>query len=156
MHVFVDYPDTQTEKDILNLTRNEARQGLSEPATADHILAQNSLFTARNETLDIYMSDELENYLLQLVQATRNPAPYDEKLASWLEYGASPRASMALDRCARAHAWLAGRDFVGPEDIQAIAHDVLRHRIILSFEAEAEGISKDHFIDELIAHIAVP
>jgi len=156
MHVFVDYPNAETERDILHLTRNEARQNLSEPPTPENILSQSTLFDARNEVLDIYMSDELETYLLQLVLATRNPGNYDEKLASWLEYGASPRASMALDRCARAHAWLAGRDFVGPEDIQAMAHDVLRHRIILSFEAEAEGITKDHFINQLIARIAVP
>jgi len=156
MHVFVDYPDAETERDILHLTRNEARQGLTEPSKPAQEVSQKSLFEARNETLDIYMSDELENYLLQLVLATRNPGRYNEKLTDWLEYGASPRASMALDRCARAHAWLAGRDFVGPEDIQAMTHDVLRHRIILSFEAEAEGISKDQFIDELIALVAVP
>jgi len=156
MHVFVDYPSAETEREILRLTRNEARLGLSEPAKPAVTLSQAALFNARNEALDVYMSDELETYLLELVLATRNPGRYDEKLAGWLEYGASPRASMALDRCARAHAWLAGRDFVGPEDIQAMAHDVLRHRIILSFEAEAEGISKDQFINELIARIAVP
>lgn len=156
MHVFVDYPSAETEREILRLTRSEAREGLSEPVKPSELISQQTLFDARNETLDIYMSDELENYLLQLVLATRDPGRYDEKLANWLEYGASPRASMALDRCARAHAWLAGRDFVGPEDIQAIAHDVLRHRIILSFEAEAEGITKDQFINELISRIAVP
>jgi len=156
MHVFVDYPSAETEREILRLTRNEARLGLTEPAKPSVTLSQEALFTARNEALDVYMSDELESYLLELVLATRNPGRYDEKLAGWLEYGASPRASMALDRCARAHAWLAGRDFVGPEDIQAMAHDVLRHRIILSFEAEAEGIGKDQFINELIARIAVP
>ncbi len=156
MHVFIDYPDAETERDILHLTRSEARQRLSEPAKPETIMSQETLFDARNEILDIYMSDELENYLLQLVLATRDPGKYDGKLAEWLEYGASPRASMALDRCARAHAWLQGRDFVGPEDIQAIAHDVLRHRIILSFEAEAEGITKNQFIDGLISHIAVP
>ena len=156
MHVFVDYPSAETEREILRLTRNEAKLGLSDPAKPTEVLSQSALFAARNEALDVYMSDELESYLLELVLATRNPGRYDEKLAGWLEYGASPRASMALDRCARAHAWLAGRDFVGPEDIQAMAHDVLRHRIILSFEAEAEGISKDQFINELIARIAVP
>jgi len=156
MHVFVDYPDARTERDILRLTRNEAREGLSEPGKPAQVVSQASLFEARREVLDIYMSDELEDYLLQLVLATRNPGRYNEKLTDWLEYGASPRASMALDRCARAHAWLAGRDFVDPDDIQAMAHDVLRHRIILSFEAEAEGISKDQFIDELISLVAVP
>ncbi|MCW8934721.1 MAG: MoxR family ATPase [Gammaproteobacteria bacterium] len=156
MHVFVGYPSAETEREILHLTRGEARQGLSDPAKPAQTMSQSALFEARNEVLDIYMSDELENYLLQLVLATRDPGRYDEKLSAWLEYGASPRASMALDRCARAHAWLSGRDFVGPEDIQAVAHDVLRHRIILSFEAEAEGITKDQFIDELISLIAVP
>jgi len=102
------------------------------------------------------MADSLEEYLLQLVLATRNPRGYGKDLAKWLEYGASPRATIALDRCARAHAWLAGRDYVGPEDIQAMAYDVLRHRILLNYEAEAEGITPDIFINALITHIAVP
>ena len=156
MHVFVDYPSAETEREILRLTRNEAKLGLSEPAKPALTLSQEALFAARNEALDVYMSDELESYLLELVLATRNPGRYDEKLAAWLEYGASPRASMALDRCARAHAWLAGRDFVGPEDIQSMAFDVLRHRLILSYEAEAEGITTDRFINELVNRIAVP
>jgi len=159
LHVFVDYPDAESEAAILRLTRDEARQQIDNTAPLSNEAApisQQALFAARREVLDVYMADELETYLIQLVLATRNPAPYDEKLGNWLEYGASPRATMALDRCARAHAWLNGRDFVGPEDIQAMAHDVLRHRIILSFTAEAEGISKDTFIDELIARIAVP
>lgn len=159
MHVFVDYPDAESEAAILRLTRDEARQQIdgSSPVSSETTpISQQALFAARREVLDVYMADELETYLIQLVLATRNPAPYAEKLGNWLEYGASPRATMALDRCARAHAWLNGRDFVGPEDIQAMAHDVLRHRIILSFTAEAEGISKDTFIDELIARIAVP
>jgi MoxR-like ATPase len=156
LHVFIDYPDAAAEKDTLQLTRREARDELREPTPPDSSVTQAELFAARRDVLDIYMADNLEEYLLQLVLSTRNPAAYGDDLAGWLQYGASPRASMALDRCARAHAWLAGRDFVAPEDIQAMAHDVLRHRIILSFEAEAEGISKDHLIDELIARIAVP
>jgi len=159
MHVFVDYPDADSEAAILRLTRDEARQQIDDSSPVSNEItpiSQQALFAARREVLDVYMADELETYLIQLVLATRNPAPYAEKLGNWLEYGASPRATMALDRCARAHAWLNGRDFVGPEDIQAMAHDVLRHRIILSFSAEAEGISKDTFIDELIARIAVP
>ena len=119
-------------------------------------MLQESLFKARQEVLDVYMADNLEEYLIQLVLATRKPAAYGDDLARWIEYGGSPRATMALDRCARAHAWLHERDFVAPEDIQAMAHDVLRHRIILSFEAEAEGITKDHFIEQLISRIAVP
>lgn len=156
LHVFIDYPDAAAEKDILQLARNEARQNLREPPKPESIVSQQQLFEARNAALDVYMAEPLEEYLLHLVLATRNPGAYGDDIAPWLQYGASPRASIALDRCARVHAWLQNRDFVTPEDIQTMAHDVLRHRIILSFEAEAEGISKDHFINELINRIAVP
>ena len=156
LHVFIDYPNEQAEKAILALTRNEARQRQSQNTPAEQRMYQESLFTARQEVLDIHMAENLEDYLIQLVLATRNPAAYGDDLARWIEYGGSPRATMALDRCARAHAWLNERDFVAPEDIQTMAHDVLRHRIILSFEAEAEGITKDHFIEQLISRIAVP
>jgi len=155
MHVFISYPDAEAEKNILQLARNEARDNLNQP-TAPSKISQVDLFAARLEVLDIHMADNLEEYLLNLTLATRNPAAYGDELASWLEYGASPRATIALDRCARACAWLAGRDFVTPEDIQTMAYDVMRHRIILSFEAEAEGITTDHFIKELINRIAVP
>jgi len=87
--------------------------------------------------------------------ATRTPGHYSESLASWLEYGGSPRATIALDRCARALAWLHGRDYVSPDDVQAVIHDILRHRLILSFEAEANGITKDQVIDTLLAHVPV-
>ena len=156
LHVFIDYPNVDDEKAILQLTRQEARDDLREPVAMESPISQADLFAARKDVLDIYMADNLEEYLIQLVLSTRNPAPYGKELGDWLQYGASPRATMALDRCARAHAWLDGRDFVTPEDIQSMAHDVLRHRIILSFEAEAEGITKDKFIDELIARVAVP
>ena len=102
------------------------------------------------------MADNLEQYLVQLVLATRSPDAYGDDLARWLQYGASPRATIALDRCARVHAWLDDRDFVGPEDVQAVAGDVLRHRLILNYEAEAEGITTDHVTGELISRIAVP
>jgi len=156
LHVFVDYPDAASEKAILNLNRNEAKITSSKSTTAVSQMSQADLFKARQEVLNIHMAENLEDYLLQIVMTTRKPDAYGEDLASWVEYGASPRASIALDRCARAHAWLAGRDFVAPEDIQEMAHDVLRHRIILSFEAEAEGITKDKFIHALISRIAVP
>lgn len=156
LHVFIDYPNAYDERAILQLTRQEARDDLREPVAMESPISQADLFAARKDVLDIYMADNLEEYLIQLVLSTRNPAPYGKELGDWLQYGASPRATMALDRCARAHAWLDGRDFVTPEDIQSMAHDVLRHRIILSFEAEAEGITKDKFIDELIARVAVP
>jgi len=156
LHVFVDYPDAASEKAILNLNRNEAKITTGTSSAAASQMSQADLFKARQEVLNIHMAENLEDYLLQIVMTTRKPDAYGDDLASWVEYGASPRASIALDRCARAHAWLAGRDFVAPEDIQEMAHDVLRHRIILSFEAEAEGITKDKFIHALISRIAVP
>lgn len=160
LHVFVDYPDAESEKAILELTRNEAKNQIrnqaKNSATTTQQMSQSDLFSARQQVLNIHMADNLQDYLLHIVLSTRNPQAYGDDLASWVEYGASPRASIALDRCARAHAWLAGRDFVAPEDIQEMAHDVLRHRIILSFEAEAEGITKDKFIHALISRIAVP
>lgn len=154
MHVSIDYPEAAAEKQILQLVRQEARSE-SIHVNIDKISPQ-SIFDARREVLDIHMSESLEDYLLQLVLATRDPALYGDDLANWSIYGASPRASIALDRCARAHAWLDQRDFVSPDDIQAIAFDVLRHRVILSYEAEADGITPDRFIQELIARVAVP
>jgi len=156
LHVKIDYPDAQHEKQILHLARQEARGDVAAHQQDFEPLSQQTLLAARREVLDIYMADSLEEYLLQLVLATRQPAAYGEDLAMWLQYGASPRASIALDRCARARAWLNQRDFVGPDDIQDMAYDVLRHRLILSYEAEAEGITTDHFIKQLIARVAVP
>ncbi len=156
LHVFVDYPDAKAEKAILALNRDEAKSSTTNSTTADEQISQAELFNARQQVLNVYMADNLEDYLLHIVKTTRKPDVYGEDLGNWIEYGASPRASIALDRCARAHAWLAGRDFVAPEDIQEMAADVLRHRIILSFEAEAEGINKDTFIDTLLSRIAVP
>jgi len=155
LHVSIDYPEAEHEKAILHLARREAK-GDFQQKTEFQAISQQSVLTARDEVLDIYMAETLEEYLLQIILATRNPAAYGEDLAGWLQYGASPRASIALDRCARAKAWLQQRDFVGPEDIQDMAFDVLRHRLILSYEAEAEGITTDHFIKELISRVAVP
>ncbi|MGR9088548.1 MAG: AAA family ATPase [Gammaproteobacteria bacterium] len=156
LHVKVDYPKPEHEKSILHLARSEARSGGVKLSHSFDSLSQKTLFEARDEVLDVYMAEALEDYLLQIILATRTPSAYGEDLASWLQYGASPRASIALDRCARAKAWLSERDYVGPEDIQDLAYDVLRHRLILSYEAEAEGITTDHFIRELISRIAVP
>lgn len=155
LHINIDYPNAAHEKEILHLARAEAKA--NESTSSQHKpMTQQQLFAARQEILDVYMSDELEDYLLQIVLATREPAVYGDDLAAWIQYGASPRASIALDRCARAKAWLHQRDFVTPEDIQNIAYDVLRHRLIMSYEAEAEGITPDRFIKELISRIAVP
>lgn len=156
LHVKIDYPDAAHERAILHLARAEARGENSSGTTTHEKLSQQTIFEARRQLLDIYMADALEHYLLQIVLATRTPAAYGQDLARWIEYGASPRASIALDRCARAKAWLEGRDFVDPGDIQSIAHDVLRHRLILSYEAEAEGVTSDEVINQLLARIAVP
>ena len=156
LHIKIDYPHAEHEKSILHLARNEAKSTFLTKTEKFHPLSQQTLFTARNEVLDIHMAESLENYLLQIILATRNPGAYGSDLAGWLQYGASPRASIALDRCARAKAWLEQRNYVGPEDIQALALDVLRHRLILSYEAEAEGITTDHFIKQLLARIPVP
>ncbi len=160
MHVTIDYPEAESEKAILALARDEALNGESaaEPDDTGTFtrISQQSIFDARKEVLELYMAENLEEYLLHMVLATRNPGAYGDDLAKWSLYGASPRATIAIDRCARAHAWLAGRDYVDPDDIQSIAYDVLRHRIILSYEAEAEGITPDIFIRELISRIAVP
>ncbi|QPK62273.1 MoxR family ATPase [Methylomonas sp. LL1] len=156
MHVKIDYPNAVHEQAILHLARAEARGAGQKNAVGVRKISQQSLFDARDEVLDIYMAEALEQYLLQIVLATRTPAAYGQDLAKWIEYGASPRASIALDRCARAKAWLEQRSFVDPGDIQAIAFDVLRHRLILSYEAEAEGLTSDDVIKQLIARIAVP
>jgi len=157
LYIRIGYPEARHEREILRLVRNESRgKAAGEPGNEFVPITQQILFQARAEVLDLYMADPLEEYLLQLVLATRNPSAYGADLGRWLQYGASPRATIALDRCARAKAWLEGRDFVTPEDIQAIAYDVMRHRLILSYEAEAEGVSTDQFIRELIRRVAVP
>ena len=156
MHVQITYPEAQEEQRILQLARKEARVSSESSVTQYRPISQEAIFNARLEVLDIYMAENLEQYLLQLVLATRQPQVYGDDLAQWLQYGGSPRATISLDRCARAHAWLEERDFVTPEDIQSVAFDVLRHRLILNYEAEAEGITADKVISELIARIAVP
>lgn len=153
MHVKIDYPDVSAEKQILALSRGEAIADA--PAVPDQELSQDTIFAARKEVMQIHMADSVDEYLVQLVLATRSPQNYSTELASWLEFGASPRATIAIDRCARAHAWLNQRDFVSPDDVLAVAHDCLRHRLILSYEAEAEGLTSDRVIDELLKLVPV-
>ena len=154
LHVEITYPEAEEERAILELARQEARRGYEQAESSP--VTQEAIFAARDEALDTWMAENLEQYLIQLVLATRSLGAYGDDLAQWLQYGASPRATIALDRCARVHAWLDDRDFVGPEDVQAVACDVLRHRLILNYEAEAEGITTDHVIRELVNRIAVP
>lgn len=152
MHVVIDYPDSEAEQKILRLARGEAMQQQNRDDTK---LSQEMVFSARQQVLNLHMSDAVEQYLVQLVMASRRPEPYGKDLASWIEYGASPRGTIALDRCARAHAWLNGRDYVSPDDVQAVAHDVLRHRLLLSFEAEASGMTVNKVINELLQRVPV-
>ncbi len=156
MHVRIGYPDGDAETQILELARNEAIEAIEESSTPEVLVTQEEVFQARREVLSIHLAPDLEEYLVQLVLATRDPSPYSQELVRWMQYGASPRGTIALDRCARAHAWLHGRDYVSPEDMHAVAFDVLRHRVLLSFEAEAEGVDTDHFIRELLRLVPVP
>ncbi len=150
MHVTVDFPSAEAEKQILALSRNEASIS-GERVDLDEIVTQNTIFSAREAALNIHMADSVEEYVVQLTNATRNPTNYGQDLSRWIEYGVSPRATISLDRCARAHAYLSGRDFVSPDDVQTVIHDVFRHRLILSFEAEASGKTPDAIIDDLLS-----
>ncbi|NQY41790.1 MAG: MoxR family ATPase [Legionellales bacterium] len=154
MYVKVDYPDAKIENNILQLARNESAGTNIISKTAS--LHEKDIISARKEINQIHLSPALESYIVQLVIATRNPNAFDPKLDNWLRYGASPRATIALDRCSRAHAWLMGKDYVSPEDIHSVIYDILRHRILLSFEAEAEGVTTDDFISELLKVVAIP
>ncbi len=156
LHVRIGYPDAAAEVAILGLARNRAREGLSTVQAPARLLSQAQIFQARADVLSIHLAPALENYIVQLVLATRQPLPYGAELARWIAFGASPRGTIALDRCARAHAWLAGRDYVSPEDVHAVAADVLRHRVLMTYEAEAEGVSSDHAIKLLLERVPLP
>ncbi|MEQ8206068.1 MAG: MoxR family ATPase [Woeseia sp.] len=156
LHVQVGYPSVEDERRILRLNRDEAKAGERDAFKPPEQLSQASVMAGRQEILNLHLSDELEQYIVNIVVATRNPQNVDATLAGQVLYGASPRACMGIDRASRAHAWLAGRDYVGPEDIQAVASDVLRHRLVLSFEAEADGISSDSIIERILDGVGVP
>ncbi|MEM7209650.1 MAG: MoxR family ATPase [Pseudomonadota bacterium] len=153
MHVKVDYPHPSTERDILRLVRSEAVNAAQSRAIS---LSLVNLKQARTEVLGVFMADPVEDYIVRLIVSTRNPAALDDNLARWIDYGGSPRATISLDACARAHAWLAKRNYVSPADVQAVAHDVLRHRLLLSYQAEADGISVDQVVDKLISLVPAP
>ena len=167
MHIEIGYPDAESELKILKLTRGEAlssnststsTNGVDKPEKKEkslRTLSQNEIFSARDQVLNIHMAPSLEDYIVDIIIATRQPKKYDDKLSTWLALGASPRATIALDRCARARAWLHNRDFVSPEDIQAVVHNVLRHRISLSYQAEAEGITPNQVLDHILTLVAV-
>ena len=156
MKLKIGYPSKDAERRILDLVHLEASRAPGS-ATATHTpVPQEAIFAARGEMLALHMADGLKDYVVELVQATRDPGPYKAELERWVHFGASPRATIAIDLCARAHAWLNRRDHVNPEDVKAIAADVLRHRVLLSFEAEAAGITTDEFINTLLARVPLP
>jgi len=156
LHVEVGYPSIEDERRILILNRNEAKQAQRDMFQPPELLAMASIMEARQDILNLHLATELEEYIVNVVVATRNPGAVNADLEGQVLYGASPRASMGIDRAARAHAWLAGRDFVGPEDIQAVAPDVLRHRLVLSFEAEADGVDSNTVIAGILDGVGVP
>ena len=169
LHVFIDYPSVENELKIMRLVHNEAKN-INLPEKENNTVVSNDsaenndvqkilakdIFKARNEVLEIYMAEEIERYLVEIIAATRTPERYSDDLARLITWGASPRGSLALDRCSRARAWLHERDFVTPEDIQDLAVDVLRHRIIESYEAESDGLTPDDVIIKILTKISVP
>jgi MoxR-like ATPase len=156
LHVQVGYPSVEDERRILVLNRDEAKAGERDAFQPPELLTSESIMQARMDILNLHLAPELEEYIVNVVVATRSPEAVDSSLQGQVLYGASPRASMGIDRAARAHAWLAGRDYVGPEDIQAVAPDILRHRLVLSFEAEADGIAPDTVIKGILDGVGVP
>jgi len=156
MHVSIGYPDAQAEQDILELARGQARDELGVKTEPTMLVTQEQVFEAQRQVLDLHMAPALQEYIVQLVLATRDPGKWDEDLGRLVSYGASPRATIGLDRCARARAWLDGRDFVSPDDIHAVIHEVMRHRVLLSYEAEADGVTVDELVDRLLDLVPVP
>ena len=170
MQVNIDYPAVEDELKIVQLVREENKKMLqghhqeNNPNSASssdqdrqiYLINQQQVMQGRSEVLDLYMSPEVERYLVELVQATRYPERYNQELSEWIEWGGSPRASLALDRCSKAHAWLQDRDFVTPEDLQQIAPDVLRHRILLTYGAESKGLNTDEVLQRILELVPVP
>ena len=156
MHVRIGYPEAAAETDILRLARERARAEIVAHKAPERRVTAADIFAARAALLDLHLAPNLERYLVELVLATRDASSYGADIKRRIAYGASPRGTIALERCARAHAWLAGRDFVAPQDIHAVAFDVLRHRVLLSFEAEADGIDSDAVIASLLDRVPLP
>ena len=165
MHVMITYPPVEDEVEVIRMVRREeiaagaqadgaGAAAVGAPAAAP--IAQSAVFAARREIGAIHVAEAMERYMADLVNATRAPDAFGDDLGRWIEVGASPRASLALDRCGRTHAWLAGRDYVDPEDVRAIAPDVLRHRLGLSYEAQGEGVTPDAVVAEIVRQVALP
>jgi MoxR-like ATPase len=160
MHVHITYPPVEDEVEVIRLVRGEEiaanAASAGTPGARRPPIPQEAVFAARREIAAIHVSDAMERYMADLVQATRAPAGFGDDLKRWIDVGASPRASLALDRCGRTHAWLAGRGYVDPEDVRAIAPDVMRHRLGLSYEAQGEGVAPDRVVAEIVRQVALP
>ncbi len=158
MHVNIGYPDEASEAEIMRLVRSEEvneKETKAKGKTNPEAISQQAVFEARKEITALHASEAIEQYIVSLVFASRYPERYSKDLANWIQVGASPRGTLGLDRCSRAYAWLHRRDHVTPDDVRAIVHDVLRHRIMLSYEANADGITSDQVIDDIVKRVAV-
>ncbi len=159
MHVNIEYPPVEDEVEVIRLVRGEeiaAGRPRSKADTSPARISQDAVFAARAEIGQIHVSQAMERYMADLVYATRTPDQYSEDLDRWIDVGSSPRASLALDKCGRTHAWLNQRDYVDPEDVRAIVHDVMRHRLMLSYEAQGESVKPDQVIDKVVELVALP
>jgi MoxR-like ATPase len=152
MHVMIDYPDDNSELKIIRLNRDE--QYKTKKADAKKLSPQ-VIFDARKEIAEVTIAENMEKYIVDIISASRYPEKYSEELASWIDFGASPRGSIAIDKASRTHTWMEGKDHVTPDNIRAVVHDCLRHRLLLSYNANAEGISADQVIDEILKQVAV-
>jgi MoxR-like ATPase len=158
MHVNIGYPDEASEAEILRLVRSEEgaeKKTKTKNKSSLQAISQQAVFVARKEITELHTSEAIEQYIVSLVFATRYPERYGKDLRKWIQVGASPRGGLGLDKCSRAYAWLNGRDHVTPDDVRAIVNDVLRHRIMLSYEANADGITANRVIDEIVKRVAV-
>ena len=155
MHVNINYPDKASEIEVIRLVRGE-KSGKKSDENDDTLISQEMIFAARDEIAKVKSTEIVEQYIVDLIFATRYPEKYDEKLASYIDVGVSPRASLGLDQCSRVYAWLQGRDHTTPEDVRAVLHDVFRHRITPSYEAQAERVSNDEIIDSILGLVALP
>jgi MoxR-like ATPase len=155
MHIRIDYPSDADEVKVMRLVRSEDAAASKGKTSALEKIPQQAIFDARAEIDRVVTKDVVETYMVALIAATRRPGEFGDKLKSWIAIGASPRGSLALDKCSRTYAWLQGRDYVTPEDVQAVAHDCLRHRVSLGYEAAADGVSADAVLDEVIRQVAV-
>ena len=154
--IHIDYPTVASEVQIMQQVRKEALgESQSKQMPSGLPLLQSTLFSAREQILKLHMAEPVEQYIAQLVNASRNAQHYSDDLARWIQYGASPRATLAFDRCSRAMAWLEGRDYVSPEDVQCVAHEILRHRILLTYQAEMDGVNTDQVVDEILLKVPV-